>query len=180
MQGAKTFSREALLEFLDFASEKGLLKKATARARKIACNEVFGILDEKEAADLSQIDLENVILRHSNLAVNKVKPVTLRTYANRARIAFNDFISYRKDPAKWTPSSVPRSRVATSGKAEKTKVEQKTEKDKIPTPQIQGKADQPSIHIDFQIHISPETTPEQIEQIFASMRRHFYGDTSSK
>lgn len=33
----------------------------------------------------------------------------------------------------------------------------------------------PSIHIDLQIHVSPETTPEQIEQIFKSMAKHLYG-----
>ena len=30
----------------------------------------------------------------------------------------------------------------------------------------------PNLHIDIQIHISPETTPEQIDQIFASMAKH--------
>jgi hypothetical protein len=30
----------------------------------------------------------------------------------------------------------------------------------------------PSIHIDVQIHISPESSAEQIDQIFASMSKH--------
>lgn len=33
----------------------------------------------------------------------------------------------------------------------------------------------PSLHIDLQIHISPESSPEQIDQIFASMSKHLYG-----
>lgn len=33
----------------------------------------------------------------------------------------------------------------------------------------------PNLHIDLQIHISPESTPEQIEAIFASMAKHLYG-----
>jgi hypothetical protein len=33
----------------------------------------------------------------------------------------------------------------------------------------------PALHIDIQIHISPEASAEQIEQIFASMARHVYG-----
>lgn len=33
----------------------------------------------------------------------------------------------------------------------------------------------PNLHIDLQIHISPESTPEQIESIFASMAKHLYG-----
>lgn len=33
----------------------------------------------------------------------------------------------------------------------------------------------PSVHIDLQIHVSPEATPEQIDQIFKSMAKHLYG-----
>lgn len=35
---------------------------------------------------------------------------------------------------------------------------------------------QPSLHIDVQIHIDSTATNEQIDQIFASMAKHFYGD----
>lgn len=33
----------------------------------------------------------------------------------------------------------------------------------------------PSLHIDLQIHISPDASTEQIDQIFASMSKHLYG-----
>jgi hypothetical protein len=33
----------------------------------------------------------------------------------------------------------------------------------------------PALHIDIQIHISPEASAEQIEHIFASMGKHLYG-----
>ena len=33
---------------------------------------------------------------------------------------------------------------------------------------------EPNLHIDLQIHISPESTPEQIEAIFSSMAKHLY------
>jgi hypothetical protein len=33
---------------------------------------------------------------------------------------------------------------------------------------------QPSLHIDIQVHISPDAKPEQIEQIFSSMAKHLY------
>jgi hypothetical protein len=32
----------------------------------------------------------------------------------------------------------------------------------------------PKLHIDIQIHISPDTTPQKIEQIFKSMAKHIY------
>jgi hypothetical protein len=37
-----------------------------------------------------------------------------------------------------------------------------------------GSQIQPSLHIDIQIHISPDAKPEQIEQIFNSMAKHLY------
>lgn len=39
-------------------------------------------------------------------------------------------------------------------------------------PQMQGG---PAIHIDIQIHISPESTGQQIDKIFESMAKHLYG-----
>jgi hypothetical protein len=33
----------------------------------------------------------------------------------------------------------------------------------------------PNVHIDIQIHISPETTSDQIDEIFAAMAKHFGG-----
>ena len=36
-------------------------------------------------------------------------------------------------------------------------------------------APNPSVHIDLQIHISPDASPEQIDSIFASMAKHLYG-----
>ncbi len=33
----------------------------------------------------------------------------------------------------------------------------------------------PSVHIDLQIHISPDASSEQIDSIFASMAKHLYG-----
>lgn len=37
-------------------------------------------------------------------------------------------------------------------------------------------AKRPALHIDIQVHIDPTASAEQIDHIFASMARHFYGD----
>lgn len=45
----------------------------------------------------------------------------------------------------------------------------------IPNQQNQSaKGIGPSIHIDIQVHISPESSLEQIDQIFSSMAKHLY------
>jgi hypothetical protein len=39
----------------------------------------------------------------------------------------------------------------------------------------QGTSITPTVHIDIQIHIAPEASTEQIDQIFKSMSKHLYG-----
>ncbi len=39
---------------------------------------------------------------------------------------------------------------------------------------VRPKTHVPAMHIDIQIHISPQSSPEQIDAIFASMARHLY------
>ena len=38
--------------------------------------------------------------------------------------------------------------------------------------------DRPALHIDIQVHIDPTSSAEQIDQIFASMAKHLYGNES--
>ncbi len=38
-----------------------------------------------------------------------------------------------------------------------------------------GPSNEPSVHINIQIHIDPSSTPDQVDQIFSSMARHLYG-----
>ena len=164
-------SRDGLFDFLQFAGEKGLLKKTTASARKDASRIILGILDDDEAADLSKVDLESVIQRYRNIATGKIAPRTLAAYESRTRTAVKDFLQYIKNPIAWKPSTPQRTRRVSA--AEPTK---KTIKSK----DVSGleTIGQPSVHVDLQIHISPEATPEQIEKIFASMRRYLYGSIS--
>lgn len=45
----------------------------------------------------------------------------------------------------------------------------------VPQENKTSSINRPNLHIDLQIHISPDSTPEQIEAIFASMAKHLYG-----
>jgi len=164
-------SRDSLIAFLDFAGEKGLMKKATAGAYKKACNIILRILDEKEATDLSKIDLEDVFFRHRNKAAGKIAPQTLKTYETRTRAAVSGFIEYRKDPSAWKPSIQSRTRRAAKPAKPIRRTISSSKAEGIIEPQ--KTTAQPSVHIDFQIHISPESTPEQIEKIFESMSHYF-------
>lgn len=68
-------------------------------------------------------------------------------------------------PTKQTASKAPKAspkeqKKATSGAAEEVS---------------DGERKLPSVHVDLQVHISPESTPDQINAIFASMAKHLYG-----
>lgn len=165
-------SRDSLFDFLDFAAGKGLLKKSTAAARRDASKIVLKILDTNEAADLSKVDLENVIQRHRNLATGKIMPRTLAAYESRTRIAVRDFLEYLKSPSEWKSSTQQRARRTAATAPSATKAGKPKE---LAEPEATG---HPSVHVDFQIHISPEASPEQIDQVFASMRRHLYGSAA--
>lgn len=52
---------------------------------------------------------------------------------------------------------------------------QKNSTSSVSTETSRLSSSQPNLHIDLQIHISPESTPEQIEAIFSSMAKHLYG-----
>jgi hypothetical protein len=169
-------SRDNLVGFLEFVADKNLMKSETVSGYKKACNVVLKILDDEEAADLSKIDLESVFQRHRNFAAGRVKPATLKTYELRTRAAINAFLEYAKDPSSWRPGVKARAPRVTKvqAKASRTTGKSKESEQHVETPS------QPSIYVDFQIHISPEATPEQIDQIFASMRRHLYGNRTGK
>lgn len=64
---------------------------------------------------------------------------------------------------------------STTGKSKNFKKENIATETVLNPVNIQSSVNQPNLHIDLQIHISPESTPEQIETIFASMAKHLYG-----
>ncbi len=173
MPSGTELNREKLIEFLEFVAEKGLMNPQTAIGYKKASGVILQILDAKEAADLSKIDLNAVFLRYRNLATSKVKPATLKTYQIRTRAAINMFIEYTKDPSSWKPGI--KTRVLKVQKSQSQ--EQITTEEQITRPEEvieEEKIKYPTLHIDLQIHISPDAKPEQIDKIFSSMREHLY------
>ena len=79
---------------------------------------------------------------------------------------------------QWKPGQIYGTFINTVTKKAKPQAPSKSKEDSESSdpaikPQIHGNL--PNLHIDLQIHISPESTPEQIEAIFASMAKHLYG-----
>jgi hypothetical protein len=97
-------SKAALLDFLDYLARKGLMNKTTASSRKAAANNVLSILDDDEAADVSILDIDDVMRRFNNLNGMKYTSDSLSTYKSRVKSAIDDFVSYVDNPMAFKPS----------------------------------------------------------------------------
>ena len=119
---ANSYSADNLLEFLDHASDKGLMPAATAQALAVATRNVLGILAENEKADLSQVDLEAVFKRFTNKRAKDFNPASLKEYGRRVRRAVDLFRNWRADPANFTiktrTTSTPRKKDEGPGNGE--------------------------------------------------------------
>nr|WP_325301431.1 DUF5343 domain-containing protein [uncultured Oscillibacter sp.] len=78
--------------------------------------------------------------------------------------------------------SIKEKKTATPVRENKKPTKPKTKEDQEAPVEIKVNSSQegkssirPNLHIDLQIHISPDSTPEQIDAIFASMAKHLYG-----
>jgi hypothetical protein len=89
---------------MDYLAKKGLMNKATARARKAAVNTVLSILDEEEAKDVTTIDVDHLFTRYANIAGANYKPESLNVYKGRLRAALDDFKNYLENPMTFRPS----------------------------------------------------------------------------
>lgn len=76
------------------------------------------------------------------------------------------------EEAEFSTSSAPHQTTMQSGPLHIPAAEQAPHMPQIPQA---SSAAGPGLHIDIQIHISPESTPDQIDRIFESMAKHLYG-----
>jgi len=91
-----------VLDFLDHASERGLMPAATAAALATAVRNVFGVLTDAERDNLAAIDLEGAIRRFSNKRARDFNPSTLKEYGRRVHRAIALFQQWREDPANFS------------------------------------------------------------------------------
>jgi len=100
------FSRDSLLEFLDFLGKKGLMNKTTVASRKAATNTLLSILSDQEAEDVTKLDLNEVAMRFTNLKGVGFKPESIKVYKSRVSSAIEDLKQYRANPLSFKPSIV--------------------------------------------------------------------------
>jgi hypothetical protein len=134
-------------------------KRVLAEAIKQGYSELFSIYPE--ANKLSETDLEHFFTTKST-AGKQVISRLVRTFITLCELA---------DFQEITPSSPNILSQPTPPQVVSTTNETFTS---FPAQTVQVQQNTPTLHIDIQIHISPESSPEQIDQIFASMAKHLY------
>lgn len=99
---ATDYSVEDLLEFLNHASDRGLMPAATAQSLAVATRSVVGVLSDNEHADVRALDIESVTKRFSNKRAKDFTPASLREYGRRLQKAVSLFLTWRDDPAGFS------------------------------------------------------------------------------
>ncbi|MDB5706233.1 MAG: hypothetical protein JWN66_3349 [Sphingomonas bacterium] len=115
MDGSR--SRENLSAFLDYCKNKGMMRPATAEARKAAVNQVLGILKDEEAKDVSTLDLDLLLRRFQNLHGKRYTPESLRTYRARVKNSIEEFLRYLENPMDFQPRAPNATKHLKIGKA---------------------------------------------------------------
>jgi hypothetical protein len=113
---ATEYSVDDLLEFLDHASDRGLMPAATAQALAVASRNVMGVLSDQERKDLGSQDLNGIVKRFNNKRAKDFNPSSLKEYGRRVHRAVDLFLRWRSDPANFTVKTR-----ATSGSRRKGK-----------------------------------------------------------
>lgn len=102
---ANSHSVEDLIDFLNHASERGLMPAATAQALAVATRNVFSVLEESERANLPIEDIESVIRRFNNKRARDFNPASLKEYGRRVKRAIEMYLRWREDPANFSVKS---------------------------------------------------------------------------
>lgn len=96
------YSMDDLLDFLDHASDRGLMPAATAKALAVATRNVLGVLTEDERRDVGALELDAVVKRFTNKRARDFTPSSLKEYARRVNRAVDLFLRWREDSANFT------------------------------------------------------------------------------
>ena len=122
MDSMRSGTGGGLLEFLRWTQEKGLVKAATAGARRSAAQKVLEIDgDGWRDIDIRALDVEEQFQRFAHLRGSKYSPNSLNTYGQRFRDAVALYLEYLANPTGFRP---PPSRSPRGGKAKVPRVKQ--------------------------------------------------------
>ncbi|MGV0029147.1 hypothetical protein [Phormidesmis priestleyi] len=97
------YSKTALLGFLDFVIDKGLVKAKTAQGWRSAASKLLNDLSEAEETDIRTVDLDLAVHKVANRNPGELSPSTLKDYRNRLGIAVREFTDWKNNPSVYKP-----------------------------------------------------------------------------
>ena len=163
---------EGLIEFLNFAKKSGYVVAATGDNRIRIAKEVLTAVPNIDTTDVTKLDLEDVFSRYATLMASKLPATTLQGNKSHLKSSIREFSTYLADPVHYKPKSGKAKKEATpKPQAQKPSPAKKPPKSEI-QPSKQDVLPTPSLHIDIQIHISPQASDPQIDKVFESMAKH--------
>jgi len=168
---------EGLKNFLELAIRSGYVNSSTGNNRIRITNDILTTVPNIDTSDVTQLDIEDIFRRYAVLNAGKLSAANLQGNKSHFKSALREFSIYLNDPVHYRPSA-GRSKKESTSKVQQPK-QKETGKNQIPeiaksgeTSANQGKTS-PTIHIDFQIHIAPETDPTLVDKIFESLSKYF-------
>lgn len=93
----------------DWAANRGLMKKSTARSTKASVKRVISIDPNWERLRVADMDVEDILARFRS--ATDINPASLRVYESRFRNGLASYMSYLQSPSTYRPlqrSSKPR------------------------------------------------------------------------
>lgn len=122
-----------------------------ANATRQGYSDLFAVYPD--AHDRSAAEIENVVSTGSSAGKQAITK-TVRTFQNLCSVA--DFTAAGDIPPPPPPGTGANAEIPPG----------------VPSSEISSLS--PSLHIDIQVHISPDASSEQIDKIFESMAKHLY------
>lgn len=165
-------SLKNILQFIDFVNSDGTptdrwqkfrstnYKKVLGNAIKDSYSELY--LLYQDAYERNDDELENFFRTHTTAGAQVVKALVSTFKALTAEAEFDD----KKNLGIDSKAVKPPKPATSVGKKNDPKKDESTSDSKG--------GFKPKVHIDIQIHISPESSADQIDNIFKSMAKHLY------
>jgi hypothetical protein len=99
----KDYTEAAFHAFMRESAISGLIKPATARARKLAAEQLLVELKSHERTDMRLVDVEELCSRFHKLQDSSIRPESLGLYQSRLKDALTDFLRWTEDPGAFIP-----------------------------------------------------------------------------
>jgi hypothetical protein len=96
----------SLVDHWSWAADKGLMNRNTAAGLRSACTRVLTVIgDDWEKTDVTELDVEDLLIRFQNLTKKDFRPQVLEVYKQRFRKALASYMEYLQNPGGWKPGT---------------------------------------------------------------------------